>query len=407
MRMLFLSGSGELGGAERSLLDIVSSLRQAEPSWPLHLLAPADGPLVAAAAAIGAQAAVLPLGPELVRIGEPSGDGATGSRVELVARLAQALAPLAGYRRRLRSEIREVSPDIVHTHGLKAHLLAAWSNPGIASVIWHLHDYVGRRPASAGLLRRSLRRCTAIIANSLSVAHDARAAFGDRVPVVPVLNAVDLTRFAPQGPRADLDRAAGRLAGAPGVVRVGLLATFGRWKGHATFLDACARVPRDLPVHAYVIGGPLYQTDHSQYSLAELQALAARAGVADRVTFCGFIPASETALRALDIVVHASTDPEPFGLVIAEAMACGRAVIVADAGGARELVTPGVDALTHTPGDAAALAARIQELASDAGLRARLGAAAQATATRRFDRTRLAMELLPVYRRAVAGRPLA
>jgi glycosyltransferase involved in cell wall biosynthesis len=323
------------------------------------------------------------------------------------------VAPLADYRRRLRAHIREVAPDIVHTHGLKTHLFAAWSNPGLAAVVWHLHDYVGRRPATASLLRRSLTRCRAILANSRSVADDARAVLDGRVPIVPVLNAVDLARFSPEGPCADLDAASGSggpaptPAGAPGVVRVGLLGTFAKWKGHATFLDACARVPLSLGVHAYVIGGPVYHTDNSQVSLADLRAHATAAGLTGRVTFHGFVPAADTVLRALDVVVHASTDPEPFGLVIAEAMACGRAVVAADAGGARELVTPGVDALVHTPGDAASLAARIHELAADAGLRTRLGAAARATAVRRFDRARLAAEILPVYRQASAARSRA
>jgi glycosyltransferase involved in cell wall biosynthesis len=108
-------------------------------------------------------------------------------------------------------------------------------------------------------------------------------------------------------------------------------------------------------------------------------------------------------MRALDVVVHASTEPEPFGLVIAEAMACGRAVIAANAGGAAELVTPGVDALVHRPGDAASLANAIESLASDAALRQRMGVAARQTAVRRFDRRRLAGELLPVYQRVAAG----
>jgi glycosyltransferase involved in cell wall biosynthesis len=88
--------------------------------------------------------------------------------------------------------------------------------------------------------------------------------------------------------------------------------------------------------------------------------------------------------------------------VIAEAMACGRAVIASDAGGAREVMTPGVDALGHAPGSAGALAARIVELVRDPEARIRLGRAARQTAERRFDRVRLAVDLLPVYRRAVA-----
>ena len=60
--------------------------------------------------------------------------------------------------------------------------------------------------------------------------------------------------------------------------------------------------------------------------------------------------------RALDVVVHASTKPEPFGRVIVEAMSCGRAVVVAKDGGAAELFEDGVSALASPPGDASALA---------------------------------------------------
>jgi glycosyltransferase involved in cell wall biosynthesis len=208
---------------------------------------------------------------------------------------------------------------------------------------------------------------------------------------------VDLRRFAPGGPRLDLDALGGAAPAAAGVLRIGLLATFARWKGHTTFLDAIAALPADLGVRAYVIGGAVYQTDGSQYSLDELRAHAARAGIADRVVFTGFVPRADEALRALDIVVHASTQPEPFGLAIAEAMACGRAVIASDAGGARELFTPGVDALAHEPGNSGQLARRMVDLAEDPDLRGRLGRAARATAERRFDRARLSGELLPIY----------
>jgi glycosyltransferase involved in cell wall biosynthesis len=97
------------------------------------------------------------------------------------------------------------------------------------------------------------------------------------------------------------------------------------------------------------------------------------------------------------LVVHASTDPEPFGLVIAEAMACGKAIVVSLAGGAIELTESGTNALTHLPGDAPALAARIEELARNRRLRQQLGAAGRAIAERCFTRTRMALELTPIY----------
>jgi glycosyltransferase involved in cell wall biosynthesis len=89
--------------------------------------------------------------------------------------------------------------------------------------------------------------------------------------------------------------------------------------------------------------------------------------------------------------------------VIAEAMACGRPVIASDAGGARELFTPGHEGLRHAPGRADSLAGCMTALARDAGMRARLGRAGRATAEKRFDRARLASDLLPVYDEAAAA----
>jgi glycosyltransferase involved in cell wall biosynthesis len=101
--------------------------------------------------------------------------------------------------------------------------------------------------------------------------------------------------------------------------------------------------------------------------------------------------------------VHASTDPEPFGLVIVEGMACGRAVIASHAGGVPEIVTDGHDAIAHDAGDIDGLAACVLRLVSDAALRERLGQAGRATAIARFDRARLGPETAGIYRALLAG----
>jgi glycosyltransferase involved in cell wall biosynthesis len=118
------------------------------------------------------------------------------------------------------------------------------------------------------------------------------------------------------------------------------------------------------------------------------------------VGLTGFIDRPAAAMRALDVVVHSSTQPEPFGLVIAEGQAAGRAVIVSAAGGAHELVTDGVDALTHVPGDAAGLARSIERLVTDSALRARLGIAARQSAVRRFDPDLFTRAFIDVYQEA-------
>jgi glycosyltransferase involved in cell wall biosynthesis len=296
--------------------------------------------------------------------------------------------------------LRRLRPDVVHTNGGKMHVLGTWAAPRGVPGVWHVHDYVGARPVMRRLLRVHARRCAVAIAASASVAEDLRAVCGARLPIHVVHNAIDLARFDARGPVADLDALAAMPAADAGTVRVGLVATLAWWKGHETFLRALALLPHDVPVRGYVVGGPIYDTDGSQCSLDALRARARELGIADRVGFTGFVDDPAAAMRALDVVVHASTRPEPFGLVIAEAMACARAVVVSRAGGAAEITEDGADCLGHSPGDARALAERIHRLAVDAPLRAALGARARLVAERAFPRARLADAMVPIYRAA-------
>jgi glycosyltransferase involved in cell wall biosynthesis len=290
---------------------------------------------------------------------------------------------------------------VVHSNGIKTHLLSRFVLPSNIPLVWHLHDFYGLRPAAARLLRHASGNVRAGIAISQAVARDAARVL-PRVPLTTVMNAVDLQRFAP-GVGQDLDRLAGMAPAPNGTFRAGLVATYARWKGHETVLDAAKIVATEepeLPVRWYIIGGPIYLTA-AQYSEAELRAGAEARGIADRV---GFIPfQSDTAgiYRSLDAVVHASTLPEPFGLTVAEAMACGRAVIVSAAGGALELFEEGRDGLGVQPGDANAIATSVKRLALDPELRAKIGSAARLTTEKRFDAIDYRLHLMEVYRAVV------
>lgn len=409
MRVVYLSPSGQLGGAEASLLDIFASVRTAEPEWDLRLITSAEGPLVPRAEALGVETVVLPFPGPLAGLG----DHAAGAKSHrgLVVNLASAAPAVLGYARELRQNLQWLAPDVIHSNGLKMHILAAWSQPPDVPVIWHVREYVSSRPAMSRLLRWSASRCGVAVAISQSVAEDLRTVCGIGLDVRLVYNAIDTGVFTPDGPMADLDGLAGLPAPEPGTVKVGLPATLATWKGHEVFLHALAKLPRSLAVRGYVIGGPVYEPVGSQTSLQELRTMAARLGISNQVGFTGFVPEPAAAMRALDIVVHASTRPEPFGRVIVEAMACGRAVIASQAGGAAEIITEGTNALAHPPGDPDLLAERIEQLVMNSGLRRRLGAAGRVTVEQHFDRARLAMDLRPVYcgvaAHGRAGKPLS
>jgi glycosyltransferase involved in cell wall biosynthesis len=400
MRIAFVSVSDQLGGSEAMLLQTAAELRTFRPQWELHLVVPGAGPLGPRAAALGMRVHVLPMPGPLARMGESGltrGHVASGGVL-----LAKAALSLPAYERQLRGLLAEMGADIVHTNGFKAHIVSARARVHAGPIVWHMHEYISQRPLTRRLVRHYADRCSLVVANSRSVADDVRSVTGTRTPITVIYNGVDLERFSPVGAAADLDALSGLAPAPEGTVRAGLVATFSRWKGHDTFLRAVASLPASLPIRFYVVGGALYDTDRSQYSAAELRALAVSYGVADRLGFTGFIEHADSVMRGLDIVVHASTSPEPFGLVIAEAMACGRALVTSATGGAGELVRPGEDALTHRPGDFAGLAASIEALASDPVTRVRLGGAACAAASRRFDARRLAGDFASAYEAAAA-----
>lgn len=394
MRVLFLNPVGEVGGAERMLLAAVAGIRAAAI---VRVIALADGPLIAAVRTLGVEAEVVPLPDPMQRLGDSQTRGKFASAV----RVLPALPALGRHLANLRTAVNRFGPDLVHSNGIKTHLLSRLTVPRRMPVVWHVHDFFGQRRLAGWLLARARQRCRLAVAVSEAVAADARRTLPG-VPIAIVPNAIDLAHFTPgPGDGPDLDRRAGLPPAPPGTVRVGLVATYARWKGHLAFLDVAARLT-DRPVRWYIVGGPIYRTS-AQFTEDELRAATSERGLSDRVGFVPFAPDPAPVYRALDVVVHASTLPEPFGLTVAEAMVCGRAVVVSQACGAAELFEPNRDALVIAPGDAPELAAAIDRLVTDAKLRAKLGVAAHRVAEARFDQTRYGPQLLAVYRRVLEG----
>jgi glycosyltransferase involved in cell wall biosynthesis len=401
MRIQYLSASGELGGAEMCLLDMMASLKTAQPDWQIGLISGQDGPLMERARALGVPATVLPFPGTVARLGDSKAGNGGPSSLLLAAKLAASSVAAANYCRQLRQQIRGFNPDILHGNSLKMNVLGAWArDPGVP-MVWHLHDYIGSRSFMSRAMRGSRRRCSAMLANSNSVRDDACAVFPGFTGIHTLYNAIDLAEFSPHGPAVDLDHLSHLEPAPPGTVRVGLIATMAWWKGHREFIQALALLGDRESVRGYIIGGPLYQSQGSQTDLDGLRALAAECKL--RVGFPGFVADPASAMRALDIVVHASTRPEPFGRVIIEAMACGKPVITAGLGGAAELVTDRKNALVFRGGGPSDLVKQIHLLTHDQSLRQRLGAAGREAVMQNFDRKRLGPQLASIYQQ-IAGR---
>jgi len=397
-----------VGGAERVLLAAIRGASEHLAEARLEVVLFASGPLEAEARRLGAAVTVVPLPASLAGLGDTrlrdNGRRHAMARFEFGwAALGEAPAAI-GFVRRLRAALRRSAPDLIHSNGLKAHAFAALARPRGVKVLWHLHDLLSHRPVMARLLRRLTAGVAGGIAVSEAVRRDAKAVL-PRLAISLVRNAVDTDHFAPADrDGAALDRLAALEPAGPGVVRVGLVATYAKWKGQDMFLDALARLPATgPPVRGFVVGGPIYATAGSQFTRAELEQRAAAIGLAGRVGFIPFQTDPADVYRMLDVAVHASIRPEPFGLTVVEAMGCGKPVVVSAAGGALELFTPEHDGLGHPPGDATGLAGAIARLAADPALRARLGANARRTAVESFSQERYGREMAAIYVECQSG----
>jgi glycosyltransferase involved in cell wall biosynthesis len=145
-------------------------------------------------------------------------------------------------------------------------------------------------------------------------------------------------------------------------------------KGVRTAIESLVQLPAEATLRIVGEGDPDYR--------AELEATARELGVADRVRFEASYPreALVDVFRAADAVLFPVIWPEPFGLVPLEAMALGRPVVATGRGGSGDYLEDRGNALLFEAGDARALAAALQTLASDQALRGRLRAQGYETA---------------------------
>jgi glycosyltransferase involved in cell wall biosynthesis len=232
---------------------------------------------------------------------------------------------------------------------------------------------VNRRVALALSRRVRLVGVNSAATGAAFVAVGGRA---DRVRVVP--NGFDADVAEP-GPEASRDLR--ELAGLDERPVVGLFGRLAPWKGQEVLLRALSAMP---DVQAVLVGGPLFGAEEFE---RELRTLADELGISDRVRFLGHREDVPTLMAGVDVVVHCSTTPEPFGRVLVEAQLARRPVVATDGGGVREIVTDEVDGLVVAPRDVDALTAAVARVLADPALAARMGAAGRAGSSGRYALT--------------------
>lgn len=380
-RVLFLDHTSQLGGAERSMLDLFAHLDRAVVTP--RLVTSAGGPLVERAEALDVPVTTFALEAHALEL----------SREAWAERPLSVLWHARGYMHevfRLARLVKRERIDWIHSNTLKAHVLGSLvAKLAGVPIVWHMRDLPSTRGDARNLLNGLARLVHPhVIAISQAVADDLPAAMRDRTRVV--YNGIDVAAFRKRAaePGAPLaPEGAGPLLGA--------VSHLIPWKGHEVFLRAIATLaPRHPDWRFAIVGDPIFQFRDER---DRLEAIARELGIADRVAFAGHREDVPAVLGQLSLFVLPSLY-EPFGRVLIEAMAAGLPIVASRAGGVPEIVVEGETGLLVPPGDAGALASAIEAVMGDPALAARLATAGSERVERCFSLTATVQGVLAAYR---------
>lgn len=286
--------------------------------------------------------------------------------------------------------------DIVHAFSLTAELwtlvagrLARMRAPLVSSV---RGLYLDQSELFWRLKRHVIANSAAVIANARAGAQAASLRSGiplERFTVIP--NGMLPIEPLPTGCAARLRRSVGAPAGRPFGLFVGRLV---REKNLPCLVKALMRIPPgSRPWIALAGNGPMRAT---------IESMREAAGLGDDLRFLGERDDTVALMQAADFLVLPSSF-EGMSNVLMEAMSVGCPVIASDVGGNPELVEDGRTGLIFPSDDAAALATQLERMCTDAGLRARLAAAAAQHVRERYSIDNLVAGTSAVYERCLAG----
>ncbi|MFH1929184.1 MAG: glycosyltransferase [Chloroflexota bacterium] len=223
-----------------------------------------------------------------------------------------------------------------------------------------------------GFDRALTRSVAAFICISRALEENLRAQGAHMRESVVVYNGLDPADLVAAADAAQVKGEFGFDPEAPVVAVVGRL---DRWKGQDYFIEAMSQVVRDVPeVRALIVGDPEpYCLDYFE----ELKSLVESFGLSGRVVFAGHRSDVPRLMRAFTVLVHSSSEPEPFGRVIIEGMAVGLPVVATRAGAVPEIIEDGVSGILVSPRDPNAMAEAVISLLRDPQRVSNMGKAAR------------------------------
>ncbi|WP_145379615.1 glycosyltransferase family 4 protein [Symmachiella dynata] len=358
-----------LNGGERSMLAVLDALRTEATDFVM--LAPAEGPLAAA---------ILKRGWELIPLRLRD---ATGQRLTRDAVMAHLLEVIAQSR-----------ADLVHANSLAmGRLTGAIAAQLKIPCTAHIRDILRLSRAAITDLNRNSQ--IVAVSQATRTFHVRQGLVEERSQVIH--NGIDTDAFQPRAASGWLHQELGL---PPRTLLVATIGQIGLRKGQDVLAAAARALPSEFADVHYLLIGERNSSKQENIDFDESLAGQFPAGRFHRLDVRDDVP---QLLTEIDLLVHPARQ-EPFGRVLLEAAACGRAIVATDVGGTAEMLTHGESALLVPADDATALAATMGELLGNEALRHQLGAAARARIEADFTIDRAATQLRDVWMKQTSRR---
>jgi glycosyltransferase involved in cell wall biosynthesis len=385
--ILFIHHSNDLYGADIMLLETIRGLDRSlfAPMVVLPEDCRSEGGLAAELEKASIPYRFLPLGIIRRRYFKP------GNVMRYIWELTGAVTAL-------RRMIREENVALIHSNTLAVCAGAFAARLAGVKHVWHIHEMLVKpKPVRKALHYLAPRMsCTVVCISEAVRQHVLVDEPRSAAKLIRIYNGLLLEKFVASGSGQAIRDEFGVSASAP---FVGMVGRVNQWKGQAVFARA-ARILLDKFPDAYFISvGSVFSDEfhHLDALKAELEQLR----IAERFILAPFRRDVASLLTALDVYVHPSILPEPFGLVVLEAMAAGRPVVATAHGGPLEMIEDGVSGYLVEPGNADALANGVERVLIDRNRGRSMGHEAKERAFRMFHVNRYVSEMQAVYKNAL------
>ena len=181
---------------------------------------------------------------------------------------------------------------------------------------------------------------------------------------------------------------------------VGMVGRVTRWKGQSVFAEMAKLLLQRYPNVKFAAVGGVFDTE--SFYLEQFKEQVRTLGIESNFIIDDFRADMPDVFAALDIFVLPSTLPEPFGLVVIEAMASGKPVVATAPGGPSETIVDGTTGYLVQPSDPEGMGAAVEKLLVDRELRARMGATGRKRACEVFSLPRYVKDFEELYGRLIA-----